>query len=59
MPLRLPIEERCTLCAYVARERRYTILERHALTASLVTFEQRGLGHVVVVPVEHVKRSSI
>jgi histidine triad (HIT) family protein len=53
MPLRLPVEDRCTLCAYVAGERRYTILERAPLTASLVTFEQRGLGHIVVVPVEH------
>ena len=53
MPLRLPEEDPCSFCAYLAGDRPYTILERGRLTALFVTFEQRGLGHVLVVPVAH------
>ena len=53
MPLLLPSEERCSFCAYLADERPYTILERGSLTALLVTFEPRGIGHVLAIPIEH------
>ena len=53
MPLLLPVEDPCSFCAYLAGERRYSILERSNLTAILVTFEQRGMGHVLAIPVEH------
>src|SRR5437016_7472661 len=53
VPLLLPSEERCSFCAYLADERPYTILERGSLTALLVTFEPRGIGHVVAIPIEH------
>lgn len=53
MPLRLPAEDPCSFCAYLSGDRRYTILERGSITALLVTFEPRGLGHILVVPVEH------
>lgn len=53
VPLVLPPDDDCPICAYLAGERPYTILERGDETAMLVTFEQRGLGHVVVVPIEH------
>jgi histidine triad (HIT) family protein len=52
MPLDVPTDD-CSFCDYLAGRRPYTILERTALTALLVTYEQRGLGHVLAVPVEH------
>ena len=52
MPLRVPDGD-CSFCAYLAGERPYTILERNDQTALLVTWEQRGLGHVVAIPVAH------
>ena len=53
MPLELPVEESCSFCDYLAGRRPYTILERNKLTAVLVTREQRGRGHVLVIPIEH------
>jgi histidine triad (HIT) family protein len=53
VPLDLPADDDCAFCAYLAGTRPYTILERDHLTATLVTFEQRGLGHVLVVPLAH------
>ena len=52
MPLDLP-SDACSFCDYLGGRRPYTILERTELTALLVTYEQRGLGHVLAVPVEH------
>ena len=53
MPLHLPVEDPCPFCADLAGDRPYTILERTTLTALLVTFEQRGVGHVLAVPIAH------
>jgi len=53
VPLELPALDACPFCAYLAGTRPYTILERDGLTATLVTYEQRGRGHVLVVPVAH------
>jgi histidine triad (HIT) family protein len=53
MPLLLPKEDPCSFCAYLAGDRPYTVLEHCELTALLVTFEQRGLGHLLVVPTAH------
>ena len=53
MPLLLPPPEPCSFCDYLASRRRYTILERDDTVAILVTFEQRGIGHLLVVPVAH------
>ena len=49
----LPPPTPCSFCAYLAGEQRYTILERDDVAAMLVTYEQRGRGHVLVIPVEH------
>jgi len=49
----LPPDDPCAFCRYLAGESRYTILERGPLVSMLVTFEQRGLGHVLVVPNAH------
>jgi histidine triad (HIT) family protein len=53
MPLVLPNPATCSFCEYLAGVRPYTILDRDDLTATLVTYEQRGQGHVLVVPIEH------
>ena len=53
MPLMLPPDEPCSFCDYLAGTGPYTILERSELTATLVTYEQRGRGHVLVIPVRH------
>ncbi len=54
MPLELPPNDPCWFCRYLAGTVPYTILERDDLTATLVTFEQRGRGHVLVIPIRHV-----
>ncbi|GEL21709.1 HIT family protein [Pseudonocardia sulfidoxydans NBRC 16205] len=43
----------CAFCAYLDGDRPYTILRRTGLAAVLVTREQRGLGHVLVIPIAH------
>ena len=53
MPLVLPSTESCSFCAYLSGERPYTILYRDDVVAILVTYEQRGIGHVLVIPVAH------
>jgi histidine triad (HIT) family protein len=53
VPLRLPPSEPCSFCDYLAGRRPYTILDRGRVVALLVTYEPRGRGHVVVIPVRH------
>jgi len=53
MRLRLPPDDPCSFCEYLAGSRPYTILERDEITATLVTWEQRGNGHLLVIPVRH------
>lgn len=53
MPLVLPSTDSCSFCAYLSGERPYTILYRDDVVAILVTYEQRGIGHVLVIPVAH------
>ncbi|HEX6424414.1 MAG TPA: HIT domain-containing protein [Acidimicrobiales bacterium] len=53
MPLLLPPSSPCSFCDYLAGVRPYTILDRNDVTAMLVTYEQRGRGHVLVIPVRH------
>jgi histidine triad (HIT) family protein len=53
MPLVMPPSSPCSFCDYLAGVRPYTILERNKVTAMLVTYEQRGQGHILVIPVEH------
>jgi histidine triad (HIT) family protein len=48
-----PPSSPCPFCKYLARERPYTILDRQQRTAMLVTHEQRGRGHLLVVPIAH------
>ena len=53
MPLLLPPSSPCAFCDYLAGVRPYTILDHNDVTATLVTHEQRGRGHVLVIPVRH------
>lgn len=53
VPLVLPPSDPCSFCEYLVGERPYTVLTRNEVTAMLVTYEQRGRGHVLVIPVRH------
>ena len=53
MSLQLPAAKRCSFCDYLSGKRPFTILDRDEKTAILVTREQRGRGHVLVIPVAH------
>ena len=53
MPILLPTPECCSFCDYLSGVRPFAFLERTALTATLVTREQRGSAHVLVIPVAH------
>lgn len=49
----IPLEEKCSFCSYLRGERAYTIFYRDNLAAILVTQEQRGNPHFLVIPCEH------
>jgi histidine triad (HIT) family protein len=51
--LEVPEVKPCPFCDYLAGVRPFTILERTATVATLVTREQRGVGHLLVIPVKH------
>lgn len=53
--IELPDDGVCAFCAYLNGSRPYTILTRNAITATLVTREQRGIAHLLVTPVRHVE----
>lgn len=53
VPLDIPVTDSCSFCDYLAGRSRFTILDRDDLTATLVTREQRGRGHLLVVPITH------
>lgn len=49
----VPETQACAFCDYLGGIRPYTTLWRDDLVAILVTREQRGAAHVLVVPVQH------
>jgi len=51
--IELPDDGACAFCAYLRGDRAYTILQRDDLTATLVTREQRGVPHLLVIPIAH------
>ena len=53
MPIDVPHEADCSFCDYLVGTRRYTVLDRDDGVAILVTREQRGVGHLLVIPVAH------
>ena len=51
----MPPDDPCSFCEYLAGRRAYTILAQDEMTATLVTRQQRGVGHLLVIPVQHRK----
>lgn len=51
--IEVPTNIRCAFCDYLAGVRPYTVLRKGELSAILVTREQRGRSHVLVVPTRH------
>ncbi len=51
--IEVPHADACPFCEYLAGRLPYTILRRDDVTATLVTREQRGVAHVLVIPVAH------
>lgn len=51
--LDLPDDDPCAFCDYLSNKRPFTILCRTDLVAVLVTRDQRGVGHVLVIPTRH------
>ena len=53
MPLDIPDAPSCVFCEVLDGQRPYTVLYRGSRVATLVTREQRGIGHVLVMPLAH------
>lgn len=49
----VPPGDPCAFCDYLSGARPYTVLFRGDLASVLVTREQRGVGHVLVIPNRH------
>ncbi|MCS4493428.1 MAG: HIT family protein [Pantoea ananatis] len=49
----VPTEKKCSFCSYLRKDRPYTILYRNELVAILVTKEQRGEPHLLIIPCAH------
>jgi histidine triad (HIT) family protein len=49
----VPVANPCAFCDYLSGGRPFTVLYRADLYAILVTREQRGLSHLLVVPTSH------
>lgn len=52
--IEVPDEGSCAFCDYLNGARPYTILWRERRAAVLVTRQQRGIAHVLVIPTRHV-----
>ncbi|MCT2977620.1 HIT family protein [Propionibacterium freudenreichii] len=51
--IRLPSAEPCAFCAYLDGTRPFTFVTRNATTAVMVTQEQRGKPHLLVISTAH------
>lgn len=51
--LELADNNSCAFCQYLSGQRPYTMITRTEKIAVLVTREQRGIPHLLVVPVHH------
>lgn len=49
----LPDDDPCAFCDYLSGNRPFTILCRTDRIAVLVTRDQRGIGHLLVIPTRH------
>lgn len=51
--IELPDDGPCAFCDYLTGVRPFTVLHRDDVAAVLVTREQRGVSHLLVIPVRH------
>lgn len=51
--IQLPSAESCAFCAYLDGTRPFTFVTRNTTTAVMVTQEQRGEPHLLVIPTAH------
>jgi histidine triad (HIT) family protein len=51
--LEVPVNASCAFCAYLHGLRPYTIIRQNDQIAVLVTREQRGVPHLLILPVQH------
>ncbi len=51
--IEIPDDGTCAFCDYLAGRRPYTIVFRDSRAAVLVTREQRGCPHLLVLPIRH------
>jgi histidine triad (HIT) family protein len=51
--LAMPSGASCAFCAYLDGTRPFTTWFKNDLVAGLVTREQRGIAHVLILPVKH------
>jgi histidine triad (HIT) family protein len=49
----VPANGDCPFCAYLSGERPYAVVQKDAQIATFVTREQRGVPHLLVIPVQH------
>jgi histidine triad (HIT) family protein len=45
--------DRCVFCHFMTGSSQYTVLDSDEMTVTFVTREQRGVGHVLVIPRAH------
>lgn len=51
--IELPASQRCAFCDYLTGVRPYAFVSRSDLVATMVTREQRGTPHLLVIPTAH------
>lgn len=51
--IEVPVRGDCPFCAYLSGERPYAVVQKDAQVAIFVTREQRGIPHLLVIPVQH------
>jgi len=51
--IQVPQNSDCAFCKYLSGQRPYIIVSRDRLSATFVTREQRGVAHLLVLPIAH------
>lgn len=51
--IKVPEEEHCSFCDYLSGVRPFSFVSRDDLVATMVTREQRGVPHLLVIPIAH------
>jgi|SRR5690554_173995 len=53
--IQIPNNDSCAFCAYLSGERPFSFVYKGNMVSILVTREQRGFPHLLVIPNRHVK----